>query len=236
MTRRPTLSTGPLCFEDTPRHWTSWINAEIAKNPGSRGYFVSVTFDQYHDRVFTRDAVSSLGSSAAITKSDVYAGLTRLLPPDMAARNFVGDVNRWYLRLLSALFGGRYGQHSSLHPKGVGFLDEPVFKHYRGPATKAARKSGDKFPNAHFLLVVRDHPRPGKSLGLVDEFERLRHGGALQMMWQKLNESGTLDVRDFDGSVRVLDYAAKTAKRNAAYRDNMIMLPFGSTTARTQAA
>lgn len=209
--------------------WGSWVRKKLASNAGARGYLVTLTFDQYREHTFKSDAVAGRSDfeDVRVAKADVLAGLTRRLPPDVAAIAMISDIERFYLRILRALFGGRYRNFQQWHPIGIGFLDEPAYKRY-SPTRAKGRQPGDKFPHAHFVLVVFDIPTRSKfANSAVAEFEHRRHCGSFDAMWRKFNPTGEIEIDDLYDASGAIDYAAKGAKRNAVFRDHMIILPFG---------
>jgi hypothetical protein len=217
---------GQSVFEAELPMWDAWLHRSWAHAAEEKSYFVTMTFNRYRDYYLLPNPgkASEAGLDQPVSKIDVLTGLARKLPADTAARELVADVNRWYLRLLNALCGGRYGDHRQLHPKAVGFLDDPVQKGRQKGQQK--RLPGDRFRHAHLVMTVTDAPCPHKGVDMISEFERLWRQGGLELMWKRFNCEGELHVQDAYDTAGAIDYAAKSAKRSADYQDNMILLPF----------
>ncbi|PSC02844.1 hypothetical protein SLNSH_21845 [Alsobacter soli] len=201
--------------------WANWLLTQ----PGTcRHYLVTLTFDRYHDRRFALDAPADLLPDRVV-KADVLAGATRKLSPEEAVKAMCSDVQRWYLRVLSDLLGGRYADYPELQPRTVGWIDEPAVKH--ASAGRAARMPGEEFPHVHFVMAVREDVAP-RGLALADAFEVAHRDGRLAIHWHRLNAAGGLHLTEAYDVPGALDYASKTAKRNAAYREHMLLLPFAT--------
>jgi hypothetical protein len=131
-------------------------------------------------------------------------------------------------------------------------LDEPVAKGSKRTRYRKRRHPGDEFTHAHVLMQVRDYPStpqldqfdgdpfewlvPELDSSLITRFEYLERSFALCVDWLRLNPGGSLDVRRVPlGDVpRVLDYAAKTAKRHGSLPDDLILLPFADAPDRSR--
>jgi hypothetical protein len=81
----------------------------------------------------------------------------------------------------------------------------------------------DRFAGHPFPCLV-----PELESSLITRFDYLDRSYTLGVEWLRLNPTGSLDVRRVPlGDVpRVLDYAAKSAKRKGSLRDDLIVLPF----------
>ena len=170
--------------------------------------------------------------------------MTRRIPAVDRSNEFIADVNRHYLRINRQMFGRNRARHRAYHPVGIGWLDEPVAKTNATARHRRRRHPGDEFTHAHVMLQVRDFPStppldqfasdpfewllPELQSSLITRFEYLERSLGLCFDWLQLNPGGSLDVRRVPlGDVpRLLDYAAKTAKRNGSLRDDLILLPF----------
>jgi hypothetical protein len=197
----------------------------------SRIYFATFTFDRCRNHYLTSAARCGLQSDVEVraTARDVRAGMTRTMPTEVRNRAYVGDVNRWYLRVIREMFGRYRDRYRAWHPRGVGFLDEPVGKS-PGGCVRRRRHPGDQFLHAHLLLRVDDDcsgpqttdgplslldgwraPDLGEQLSNVDRFERLDSSGRLVDLWLRQNPDGHLWIealRGRDDVPRRLDEAS----------------------------
>jgi hypothetical protein len=85
-------------------------------------------------------------------------------------------------------------------------------------------------------LLPRRNPKALRESSLITRFEYLERSLGLCFDWLQLNPGGSLDVRRVPlGDVpRVLDYAAKSAKRKGSLRDELILLPFADAPDRSR--
>jgi hypothetical protein len=207
-----------LSFHEELESYSRWITTKAAT---TKAFFMSVTFGVARDRYLINSH-----DDRSPTRHEVASGLTRQMPLDQALEAQIGDVRRWYLRLLRELIGKRYGSYPELQPTAIGWLDEPALKHFDNDNVRR-RLVGQKFPNGHFVMLVPDvmHPREGR---MIDRFVRLYDDGTLDQLWRRFNPDGELHAMEAYDIPGAMDYAAKTAKRLSVYREHMIMLPFGA--------
>ena len=231
-------------------HWIEQLAATLTKEPTgssfSRTYFMTFTFDRYRSHYLTSVARCGRQSDVEIkpTESDVRLGMTRAMPVGARNQACIGDIHKWYPRLLREMYGRYRDRHRVWHPRGVGFLDEPGVK---SPGN-SVRLPGDEYLHAHILLRVDDDPsgppttdepismldawcKPerGDLLSNVDRFERLETSGVLDRLWFEQNPDGKFwmeRLKSDDDVRRPLDYIGKSAKRDQALFDNCIILPF----------
>jgi hypothetical protein len=229
--------------------WIEQLAPMLIQKPSEssigRTYFMTFRFDRYRSHYLTPAARCGCHAYDEVrpTASDVRLGMTRAMP--VVARNqaFVGDVNKFYLRLLREMFGRPRGRYRVWHPRGIGFLDEPAGK---SPGS-GVRLPGDEYLHAHVLLRVDDDPSgppttdepvsmldalrpPERSdpLSNVARFERLDSSGGLSLLWLEQNPDGKFWIERLrsDDVRRPLDYAGKSAKRDPSLFDCPIILPF----------
>ena len=217
----------------------------------AKHYLLTFTYDRYRDYYFTH-AVTDAAAHLRPTRLDVEARMTRRLPAVDRRNEFIGDVNRHYLRINRQMFGRNREHHRAYHPIGVGWLDEPVAKTSATTRHRRRRHPGDEFTHAHVMLQVRDYPStppldqfagepfpflvPELQSSLITRFEYLERSFGLCFEWLRLNPTGSLDVRrvPLDDVPLVLDYAAKSAKRKGSLRDDLIVLPFADAPDRSK--
>jgi hypothetical protein len=234
----------------TREDWIEQLASTLIQKPSgssfSRTYFTTFTYDRHRSHYLTSAARCGRQSSLEVrpTASDVRLGMTRAMPVEARNQAFIGDIHKWYVRLLREMFGRYRERHRIWHPRGVGFLDEPVGK---SPGN-SVRLPGDEYLHAHLLLRVDDDssgppttdepvsifdawckPELNDPLSNVDRFERLETSGVLDRLWLDQNPDGKFWMERLtsgDDVRRPLDYVGKSAKRDQALFDNPIFLPF----------
>jgi hypothetical protein len=228
--------------------WIEQLASTLIQKPSgssfSRTYFTTFTYDRHRSHYLTSAARCGRQSSLEVrpTASDVRLGMTRAMPVEARNQAFIGDIHKWYVRLLREMFGRYRERHRIWHPRGVGFLDEPVGK---SPGN-SVRLPGDEYLHAHVLLRVDDDcarpPTPEELDSFVEvmfnpdlddsnvvRFERLDTRDVLKSLWLDQNPDGDLWIerlKSDDDARRPLDYIGKSAKRDQALFDNPIFLPF----------
>jgi hypothetical protein len=206
---------------------------------------MTFTFDRYRGHCLTSQARCGLLSELEMnpTAGDVRSGMTRSMPTEDRYRAYIGDIHKWYLRLLRQMYGRYRDRYRAWHPRGIGFLDEPVGK---SPGVGIRRHAGDEFLHAHLLLRIDDDCSKPPTTDELDSFvevmfnseldssnvvrfERLNLRGVLEHLWFDQNPDGNLWIKELehgDDVARSLDYIGKSAKRDQSLFDHCIFLPF----------
>ena len=108
-------------------HLASMLTNNQTGSSSWRTYFATFTFDRTRSQYLTPAARCSRQACDEVrpTASNVRFGMTRAMP--VAARNqaFVGDVHKWYVRLIREMFGRYRERYRVWYPRAVGFLDHP---------------------------------------------------------------------------------------------------------------
>ncbi|SEE86832.1 hypothetical protein SAMN05444161_7540 [Rhizobiales bacterium GAS191] len=220
---------------------------QVPEDQQVRLYLMTFVFAPYRDHCFPYALCRGDQPNVLVhpTREDVEAGDTCRIPLADRPGELTGDVRRHYLRILSGMFGHNRARYREYHPRGFGWLDEPVGKPNKKTRYRRTRHPGDEYPHAHVVLQVRDYPwtprldqfdhhlfpslLPELKSSLITRFEYLERSFRLDMDWLRLNPGGNLDVRQIPSladTPEVLDYAAKSAKRSRTLLDDMIILPF----------
>lgn len=194
-----------------------WLHERAAERRG-RFVLLTLTFSRYCKFAYTVPSPTSF----APTRADVLAGLAQPMPQADARAALIKDLDRFCCFMMRALFGRRYSKRFASQPLAIGALDEP---HYKGASQRSAhaRKPGDRFEHAHFVLFLPDVPVARGSL--IERFEELIQMGRLQEMWKKLNPTGELHVIDIFDLAGAVDYAFKSAKLAAVPADELMLWP-----------